>query len=180
MERNQIRVRGYGYPVGFLRFREVILDWANSPDLTILESYGYNSIQYLKLEVLTEGWCQNMDIKKVAKDTTKVLTSYLTYQAVIIITNQLTETNPGLAIWLSDFSSRGKIQDGEAYLEELLQENQELAFRVMTVRDHLTQEVADYLPEMVRLGIQQGNMAHRRQYLERMTQLTTSETNPPD
>ncbi|AMW29553.1 MULTISPECIES: RuBisCO chaperone RbcX [Oscillatoriales] len=121
-----------------------------------------------------------MDIKKVAKDTTKVLTSYLTYQAVIIITNQLTETNPGLAIWLSDFSSRGKIQDGEAYLEELLQENQELAFRVMTVRDHLTQEVADYLPEMVRLGIQQGNMAHRRQYLERMTQLTTSETNPPD
>lgn len=112
-----------------------------------------------------------MDLKKVAKDTAKVLSSYLTYQAVRTVTNQLRETNPGLAIWLSGFSSTGKIQNGEAYLQELLQENQELAFRIMTVRQHLADEVADYLPEMVRTGIQQANMGHRREYLERVTQL---------
>lgn len=112
-----------------------------------------------------------MDIKKVAKDTTKVLTSYLTYQAVRTVTNQLRETNPPLAIWLSGFSSTGKIQDGEAYLQELLQDNKELAFRVMTVRDHLADEVAEYLPEMVRSGIQKANMEHRRGYLEKITQL---------
>ena len=51
-----------------------------------------------------------MDIKQVAKETSKVLASYLTYQAVRIITDQLWETNPGQAIWLSEFSSTGKIQ----------------------------------------------------------------------
>ena len=112
-----------------------------------------------------------MDIKKVAKDTAKVLTSYLTYQAVRTITNQLRETNPPLGIWLSSFSSTGKIQDGEAYLQELLQENKELAFRVMTVREHLAEQVADYLPEMVRSSIQKANMEHRRGYLEKITQL---------
>ncbi len=112
-----------------------------------------------------------MDLKKVAKDTAKVMSSYLTYQAVRTVTNQLRETNPPLAIWLSGFSSTGKIQDGEAYLQELLQENQELAFRIMTVRQHLADEVADYLPEMVCGSIQQANMDHRRQYLERITQL---------
>jgi hypothetical protein len=112
-----------------------------------------------------------MDIKKVAKDTAKVLTSYLTYQAVRTVTNQLRETNPPLGIWLSSFSSTGKIQDGEAYLQELLQENQELAFRVMTVRQHLAEEVADYLPEMVRSSIQKANIEHRRGYLEKITQL---------
>ncbi|NEP82746.1 MAG: RbcX chaperonin protein [Okeania sp. SIO3C4] len=112
-----------------------------------------------------------MDIKKVAKDTAKVLTSYLTYQAVRTVTAQLRETNPPLAIWLSGFSSTGKIQDGEAYLQELLQENKELAFRVMTVREHLAEEVAEYLPEMVRSGIQKDNMEHRRRYLEKITQL---------
>jgi phage tail protein X len=119
-----------------------------------------------------------MNIKKVAKDTTKVLTSYLTYQAVQTIANQLRETNPGLAIWLNSFSSTGKIQDGDIYLQELLRENQELGLRVMTVRSHLAEEVADYLPEMLRAGIEQSNMEHRRQYLERMTQLSVSETNP--
>lgn len=119
-----------------------------------------------------------MDIKQVAKETSKVLASYLTYQAVRIITNQLRETNPGQAIWLSEFSSTGKIQDGEVYLGEMLQENQEIAFRIMTVRDHLVQEVADYLPEMVRDNIQKANMDYRRQYLERITQLSSVEPNP--
>lgn len=119
-----------------------------------------------------------MDIKQVAKETSKVLASYLTYQAVRIITNQLRETNPGQAIWLSGFSSTGKIQDGEAYLQEMLQENQEMAFRIMTVRDHLVEEVADYLPEMVRDNIQKANIDYRRQYLERITQLSSIEPNP--
>lgn len=112
-----------------------------------------------------------MDLKQVAKDTAKVLGSYLTYQAVRIVVTQLSETNPPLAIWLNGFSSTGKVQDGEAYLQELLQENQELAFRIMTVREHLATEVTDFLPEMTRTGIAQANMEHRRQHLERITQL---------
>ncbi|NJK38901.1 MAG: RbcX chaperonin protein [Oscillatoriales cyanobacterium RM1_1_9] len=119
-----------------------------------------------------------MDIKQIAKDTTKVLSSYLTYQAVKVITAQLRETNPGLAIWLSGFSSTGKIQDGEVYLQEMLKENQEIAFRIMTVREHLAEEVVDYLPEMIQASIQQANMEHRRQYLERMTQLSSVEASP--
>jgi hypothetical protein len=93
---------------------------------------------------------------------------------VRVIVGQLSETNPPLSIWLNGFSSTGKIQDGEAYLSELLRENQELAFRVMTVRAHLAEEVTDYLPEMVRTGIQQANVDHRRQYLERITQLPSA------
>lgn len=112
-----------------------------------------------------------MDLKQVAKDTAKVLASYLTYQALRIIITQLSETNPALAIWLSGFSSTGKVQDGEAYLQELLRENQELAFRLMTVREHLATEVTDFLPEMTRTAIAQANMEHRRQHLERITQL---------
>ncbi len=112
-----------------------------------------------------------MDLKQVAKDTAKVLASYLTYQAVRIVVTQLSETNPPLAIWLNGFSSTGKVQDGEAYLQELLQENQDLAFRIMTVREHLATEVTDFLPEMTRAGIAQANMGHRRQHLERITQL---------
>ncbi|MEB3358349.1 MAG: chaperonin family protein RbcX [Synechococcales bacterium] len=116
-----------------------------------------------------------MNLKQIAKDTAKTLTSYLTYQAVRTVVNQLRETNLPLAMWLNGFSSTGKIQDGEAYLQELLQENQDLAFRVMTVRAYLAEEVADYLPEMVKTGIQQANMEHRRRYLERITQLEMAE-----
>ena len=112
-----------------------------------------------------------MDLKQVAKDTAKVLASYLTYQALRIVITQLSETNPALAIRLNGFSSKGKVQDGEAYLQELLRENQELAFRIMTVREHLATEVTDFLPEMTRTAIAQANMEHRRQHLERITQL---------
>lgn len=118
-----------------------------------------------------------MDLKQVAKDTAKVLSSYLTYQALQTILAQLGETDPPQALWLRNFSSRNSIQDGEAYLQALLQERQELAFRIMTVRQHLAEEVADFLPEMIRTRIQQSNMEHQRQHLERITQLTTSE--PP-
>jgi len=118
-----------------------------------------------------------MDLKRVAKDAAKTLSSYMTYQALRIVLEQLTETDPPQSFWLHAFSSKNSIQDGEAFLRALLLEKQELAFRIMTVRQHLADEVADYLPEMVRTGIQQSNMGHKRQHLERMTQLTLSE--PP-
>jgi len=115
-----------------------------------------------------------MNIKRVAQNTAKVLISYLTYQAVQTIVAQLRETNPPLGIWLNRFSSQDKIQDGEAYIQELLQVNQDLAMRVMTVRAHLAEEVTEFLPEMACTGIQQANMEHRRQHLERIAQLTVS------
>lgn len=116
-----------------------------------------------------------MDLKQVAKDTSKTLISYLTYQAVRIILAQLSETNPPLAYWLNNFSSKSRIQDGEAFLEELLQQKQELAFRVMTVRQHLAEEVTDFLPEMIRTGIQHSNMEHQRRHLEKMTKIVFSD-----
>jgi RbcX protein len=118
-----------------------------------------------------------MDRKQVAKATTKVISSYLTYQAVQIVVSQLTETNPPLAIWLRGFSGRKIVQDGEAYLLALLAENQELAFRVMTVREHLVEEIMDDLPEMVFHDIKHKNSQHRRQQLEKLSQLSTIEPN---
>jgi len=119
-----------------------------------------------------------MDLKQIAKDTAKTLQSYLTYQAVRTVLAQLSETNPPLALWLHRFSATDKIQDGEVYIQNLFQEKADLALRIMTVREHLAQEVADFLPEMVRNGIQQANMEHRRQHLERSTQLDTYNPSP--
>lgn len=116
-----------------------------------------------------------MDLKQIAKNTANTLVSYLTYQAVRTVVSQLSETDPPTAIWLNGFSSTGKIQDGEAYLEELIKERQDLGFRIMTVRAHLAEEVVDFIPEMVRTRTQQANMEHRRHYLERITQLNPTE-----
>lgn len=112
-----------------------------------------------------------MDLKKSAKDAAKVLTSYLTFQAVKTVLSQLRETNPAHAYWLNTFSTKEALQDGEAYLNALLQENAELAMRIMTVRQHIAEEICEFLPEMVLTGIQQANMEYRRQHLERITQL---------
>lgn len=108
--------------------------------------------------------------KKVAKDTAKVLQSYLTYQAVQTIIDQLSETDPQSAIWLRNYSSKTKIQDSEEYIEGLMLENKELVMRIMTVRQHLANEVLEYIPEMVSTGIEQANLEHRRHLLERLTQ----------
>jgi DNA-binding TFAR19-related protein (PDSD5 family) len=112
--------------------------------------------------------------KQIAKDTAKVLQSYLTYQAVRTIINQLSETNPSQAIWLSQYSDRAKVQDGEAYLDGLMTENKELLLRILIVREDLAQQVLDFLPEMVRTGINQANIEHRRKLLERLTQSQVS------
>jgi hypothetical protein len=117
-----------------------------------------------------------MDIKIVVKATAKVLTSYLTYQAMRTVLDQLSQTNPPLALWLHQYSGQQTIQDGELYLQELLKVNQELALRIMTVREHLAKDVLEFLPEMVEDNIIQSNMEHRRQHLERLSQLSVTDS----
>jgi RbcX protein len=118
-----------------------------------------------------------MDRKQVAKATTKVISSYLTYQAVQSVLTELTEMNPPLALWLRGFSGQQILQDGEVYLHALLAQNQELAFRIMTVREHLVEEIMEDLPEMVLHDIKQKNSQHRRQQLEKLSQLSIIEPN---
>lgn len=107
--------------------------------------------------------------KKVARDTARILQSYLTYQAVLAIVDQLGETNPGQAIWLRQYSASHKLEDSEAYLDGLMLEHKELVLRILTVREHLAEAVLDLLPEMVRAGLQTANTERRRQVLERLT-----------
>lgn len=112
-----------------------------------------------------------MDRKQIAKKTAEVTISYLTFQAMRTVQAQLREVYPVKAVWLGQFSTQGKLQNGEAYLDELMAEDREIALRIMTVRQHLAEEIVEFLPEMVNLGIQQANMNRRRQMLERMTQV---------
>nr|AVY53725.1 chaperonin-like protein component RbcX [Tapinothrix clintonii GSE-PSE-MK6-07G] len=118
-----------------------------------------------------------MDLKQIAKDTTKTLISYLTYRALKVVFEQLDETNPKRSYQLHQFAARVSVQDGENFLRQLFSEDQELAFRILTVREHLAIELAEYLPEMLRSTMQQVNMEQRKQQLERMTQLNLSDPN---
>ena len=120
-----------------------------------------------------------MHPKEIAKDTAKVVQNYLTYQAVKLIIAQMAETNPGEAIWLRQYSSGGKLQDGEKYLEELMTQLQgkPLVMRILTVRDDLARQVLEYLPEIVSTSITQANLEHRRHLLERLTQSASSTEN---
>lgn len=144
--------------------------WGEELDFRLTCNLMFN-LQNLKLL----GWGQAMDLKRVAKDTAKVLMSYMTYQALRTVLDQLGETDPPQALWLHSFSANQGVQDGEAFLQALLRERQELAFRIMTVRQHLAEEVLGFMPEMVQTNIQKSNMENRRQYLERMTRLSISE-----
>jgi hypothetical protein len=116
------------------------------------------------------GQVLRMYPRKIAEDTAKVLQSYLTYQAVRTIVDQLSETNPTLAIWLRQYTSTHDVQNGEAYLEGLMLQNKELLLRILTVREHLAETVLDFLPGMVRNNINEANVEHRRHLLERLTQ----------
>lgn len=111
-----------------------------------------------------------MDSKRIAQATAKVLQSYLTYQAVVTIIDQMSETNPGQAIWLREYSTGNKLQDGEAYLQGLMAERKDLVLRILTVRADIAENIMDFLPEMVKSNVQQSSIAHRRQLLERLTQ----------
>ncbi|MGB8702301.1 MAG: chaperonin family protein RbcX [Thermosynechococcaceae cyanobacterium] len=115
-----------------------------------------------------------MDLKQIAKDTTKTLISYLTYRAVRIVYEQLDETEPKRAYWLNQFASRESIKDGEVFLQALFKERQELAFRILTVRESLADDIADFLPEMLQTTVRQFNIEQRKQQLERMTQVDLS------
>ena len=115
-----------------------------------------------------------MSYKQVVKDTAKVLQSYLTYQAVRTIINQLRETNPAEGIWLSHYSDKQKVQDSDNYLNDLMKENKELVLRILTVRKDLAEQVLEFLPEMVTSNISQSNMEHRRDLLELLTQTKSS------
>lgn len=107
--------------------------------------------------------------KKIAEDTAEVLRSYLTYRAVRVIIDQLAETNPPQALWLTQYTGSHNIQNGEVFLEGLMSDNKELVLRILTVREDIAQNILDLLPEMVRTSITQGNIAQRRQLLERLT-----------
>ncbi|RMF20835.1 MAG: RbcX chaperonin protein [Cyanobacteria bacterium J083] len=115
-----------------------------------------------------------MQLKKIRKDTVKVLISYLTYQAVKIIIEQLKETNPLEAIWLSNYATKDKLQDDKIFLEGLMLERKDLVLRILIVRQHIAQEVVEFLPSMVLSQVDQSNLEQRRHLLERLTKTETA------
>jgi len=116
-----------------------------------------------------------MDIKRSTKSTAKMLINFLTFEAVKTIAEQLEETDRLKALWFNQFSTRERLQNAELYIKDLFQVHQEMAFRVMTVREHLANEILDFLPEMTRTGIQQSNMQLRRQHFEHLMSVQVSE-----
>jgi hypothetical protein len=116
-----------------------------------------------------------MDIKRSTKSTANMLINFLTFEAVKTIAEQLEETDKLKALWFNQFSTRERLQNGELYIRDLFGVHQEMAFRVMTVREHLANEILDFLPEMARTGIQQSNMQLRRQHFERIMSVQASE-----
>ena len=107
--------------------------------------------------------------KKIANETVEVIQNYLTYQAVRLIIDQLSETNPKKGIWLRQYASSQNIQKGEAFIEGLMAEDKELVLRILKVREYLASEVMEFMHKMVRHNINQANVEHRRQLLERLT-----------
>ncbi|MEL4893892.1 MULTISPECIES: chaperonin family protein RbcX [unclassified Crocosphaera] len=107
--------------------------------------------------------------KKIANDTAEVIQNYLTYQAVRVILDQLSETNPKQAIWLRQYTASHNIQKGEPFIEGLMGEDKELVLRILKVREYLASEVMEFMPQMVRHRISQANVEHRRRLLERLT-----------
>nr|AIG20480.1 RbcX [Pseudanabaena minima CHAB782]AIG20532.1 RbcX [Pseudanabaena catenata CHAB771] len=116
-----------------------------------------------------------MDIKRSTKSTANMLINFLTFEAVKTIAEQLEETDKLKALWFNQFSTRERLQNGELYIKDLFEVHQEMAFRVMTVREHLANEILDFLPEMTRTGIQQSNMQLRRRHFERIMSVQASE-----
>ncbi|MEM8829988.1 MAG: chaperonin family protein RbcX [Cyanobacteria bacterium P01_G01_bin.19] len=114
----------------------------------------------------------------IAKDTAKIVQNYLTYKAVMLVIEQLAETNPSEAIWLRQYSSGGKLRDAEAYLEDIMSNprGKELAMRIMTVRKNIAEQTLEFLPEMVTSNIEKDNLVHRRSLLERLTRSQSDES----
>jgi len=117
-----------------------------------------------------------MDFKTITDATTKVLITYLTYQAVRTIAEQLSEMDPKQSVWFRRFSGQTAIQDGEEYLQRLFAENPAMAFRVMEVRAHIAETIADRLPELTKTGMRQANQQQQTQFMERAMQLQSPES----
>ena len=126
---------------------------------------------YVKKSWLSEP----MDIKRSTKSTAKMLVNFLTFEAVKTIAEQLEETDKLKALWFNQFSTRERLQNGELYIKDLFAVHQEMAFRVMTVREHLANEILDFLPELTRTSIQESNMQLRRQHFEKIMSVQASE-----
>ena len=116
-----------------------------------------------------------MDIKRSTKSIAKMLINFLTFEAVKTIAEQLEETDRLKALWFNQFSTRERLQNGELYIKDLFAVHQEMAFRVMTVREHLANEILDFLPELTRTSIQESNMQLRRQHFEKIMSVQASE-----
>ena len=99
----------------------------------------------------------------------------MTFEAVKTIAEQLEETDRLKALWFNQFSTRERLQNGELYIKDLFAVHQEMAFRVMTVREHLANEILDFLPELTLTSIQESNMQLRRQHFEKIMSVQASE-----
>ena len=73
--------------------------------------------------------------KKIANETAEVIQNYLTYQAVRLIIDQLSETNAKKGIWLRQYASYQDIQKREAFIEGLMAEDKDLVLRILKVRE---------------------------------------------
>ncbi|MEM1369430.1 MAG: chaperonin family protein RbcX [Cyanobacteria bacterium P01_H01_bin.15] len=116
-----------------------------------------------------------MDARKIAQDTTQVLRSYLTFQAIRLIIQQLAETNPQKSIWLRQLMNENWRQDGEAFLQSLMLEHKDMVLRIIKVREVIAESVVDFLPGMMRSQLAASSLDLRRQLLERLTQTTVAE-----
>ncbi|MGD1901300.1 MAG: chaperonin family protein RbcX [Geitlerinemataceae cyanobacterium] len=111
-----------------------------------------------------------MDSKRLAREAAKTLQTYVTFQAVKLILEQLSETNPSQAIWLRQYVLDNPIRDDGEFLEGLIRDRKDLVFRVLTVRAEIADTVLEFLPELVCSNITEANVKLRRSMLERLTQ----------
>lgn len=118
-----------------------------------------------------------MNFKQVAQETAQVLQSYLTYQAVRIIIEQLQETNPGQGIWLNNYLASHNVHREDTFFVELMAQNKELLLRILTVRQELALGVLDGLPSMVQSQVNTANVTLRKELLERLTQASSHQIN---
>ncbi|TAF57298.1 MAG: RbcX chaperonin protein [Oscillatoriales cyanobacterium] len=121
-----------------------------------------------------------MDSKRLANAAAKTLQTYVTFQAVQLILDQLNETNPSQAIWLRQYAIEHPIRDDAEFLSGLTHERKDLVFRILTVRSEIADTVLEFLPELVRSNITQANIELRRVMLERLTQTSDISSDPDE
>jgi RbcX protein len=121
-----------------------------------------------------------VDSKRLANAAAKTLQTYVTFQAVQLILDQLNETNPSQAIWLRQYAIEHPIRDDAEFLSGLTHERKDLVFRILTVRSEIADTVLEFLPELVRSNITQANIELRRVMLERLTQTSDISSDPDE